>query len=409
MVKRPIRPSRLCVVALALLSTACETAVTERQAQVSQTGWRIVERTGEARYLRPAAAAWQSPTSAQTIPDGSAIETGRGGRLIVGIPGRHLSAGPGSDFVLPRAGADPRLEQRAGQLRYRIATGSGAPLRAHTPFLELEIEAAVADVRVDQGATEVTVIEGQVWVAKADGLRHVELTSGQSALALATGEQQLAMRRGPHQPLEAVAPAILPAMLPKPAAVEAPAEAAMAAPTVTLPPAPETPTPALDRAEQHAAVVARALVPPEDHPLAHAIDAPMLQAPRSAPWAEMVAPVTQDALASTDQRIVQADPTVAVPAPGDLLLDLPESTAPSGELEEAGKPVAAEPDDSAEIERRDAGSDAGLNATRAELAAAAASARAEERRKSFERLTEGMIEAPPRHNDSGRAGEAGSP
>ena len=96
--------------ALALLAAlcACATTATEPSVETRMPGWRIVERTGEARYSPPGSATWMSATTGQALAGGSGVATGRGGRLIVDAPGRHLSVGPGSEaklsFVTDMAG-----------------------------------------------------------------------------------------------------------------------------------------------------------------------------------------------------------------------------------------------------------------------------------------------------------------
>jgi hypothetical protein len=152
--------------------------------------------------------------------------------------------------------------------------------------------------------------------------------------------------------------------------------------------------------------VAQAVMPPEQHPLAHAIDAPMLVAPRRAPETEARDSVTP--ATDADQRIARADPTVAA-ASGEVQLDDPESQVPTAPPAVAVAPTDARPSaDVVEIEGREVQSDAAREAARAELTAAAARARAEERQRRLERLTEGMVEAVPlRHQASGRRGQAG--
>jgi hypothetical protein len=171
--------------ALALLAGLCACATTASAPSVEPQlpGWRIVERTGEARYLPPESAAWMAATTGQPLAGGSEVATGTGGRLIVNAPGRHLSIGPNSRFVLP--GEDTWLEQRAGWLRYRIAAAA-QPFRISTRALELEVASGVVDVHVNHLATEVTVKEGQVRVATPDGVRQTQMLAGKPAPAGAT-------------------------------------------------------------------------------------------------------------------------------------------------------------------------------------------------------------------------------
>src|SRR5690606_35754795 len=137
--------------ALALLSllSACATTASEPSSKPHPAGWRIVERTGEARYSPPDSATWMAAITGQVLAGGSEIATGRGGRLIVDAPGRHLTVGPESRFVLPDGERDPWLDQRAGWLRYRIAEAGKQSFRIQTRSLEVELSSGVVDVHVD--------------------------------------------------------------------------------------------------------------------------------------------------------------------------------------------------------------------------------------------------------------------
>ena len=152
--------------ALALLAAlcACSTTGSAPSVETRAPGWRIVERTGVARYMPPENATWIPATIGQALAEGSEVTTGTGGRLIIDAPRRHLSVGPDSHFVLPGEDGDAWLEQRAGWLRYRIAEGAAQPFRIYTRALELQLSSGVVDVQINHLATEVTVKEGQVRV-----------------------------------------------------------------------------------------------------------------------------------------------------------------------------------------------------------------------------------------------------
>jgi len=203
------------LVALAAL-TACASSPGERQAEAAADGWRVVERVGEARHLPPGDGSWRATITGRPISEGSEVATGRGGRLIIAMPGRHISVGPASRFVLPRPDWDDRLEQRAGWLRYRVDATDAAPFRVHTRSLDIEFTAAVLDVRVEHGAVDVTVTEGKVRLGTPDGLRRTEIAAGQSAHASGPGGTLLAVRSAPEEGLEAVEPLIIPAIRPTP-------------------------------------------------------------------------------------------------------------------------------------------------------------------------------------------------
>ena len=132
MAKRLVPVGSRPLAALALLGALCACATTsaEPRPTTQPAGWRIVERTGEARHLPPTAAAWLSATIGEALADGSEVSTGRGSRLIVDAPGRNISVGPNSRFVLP--GGDRR--RSAGPASRIIAlSGRGGGTAAADP------------------------------------------------------------------------------------------------------------------------------------------------------------------------------------------------------------------------------------------------------------------------------------
>ena len=188
--------------------------------EVLADGWRVVERLGDARYLAPEASGWSPAIPAATLPGGSQVATGTGGRVILARNDNHVSAGPASRFSLPPGGAEAVLEQHVGWLRYRIADPAPQAMVVETPFLAIEAGGAVFDVTVSQTATEVLVERGQVRIATPDGRRRIELEGGQAAYAGGPGGDGLAFRRGQGEQLESVEPIVLPAMRPKAAVGE---------------------------------------------------------------------------------------------------------------------------------------------------------------------------------------------
>jgi hypothetical protein len=213
---------RLAVLAALGALTACATPSARPSDATPGSGWQVVERVGQARHSPPDAAGWLAAITGRPIVDGSQVETGRGGRLILAMPGRHISVGPGSRFALPRHHGGDRLEQRAGWLRYRVANAGAEPFRVRTPSLDLEFVAAILDVRVEQEAVDVTVREGEVRLATPDGLRRTEIAAGQSARASGLRDTQLAVRRAPDGAPETVDSLVVPAIQPAPAAARAP-------------------------------------------------------------------------------------------------------------------------------------------------------------------------------------------
>jgi hypothetical protein len=151
------------------------------------------------------------------IPAGSQITTGIGGRLIVHHAANQLSAGTSSRFILPGWQPGDSVRQTAGWLRYRIATAPSASFGIETPFLDLVVDDAVLDVTVGDNETEVAVVSGSVRVKSLDDRRQIDLHAGYTGYASLQGDP-LAVRRGPDQRLEAVPPIVVPALHPDRAA-----------------------------------------------------------------------------------------------------------------------------------------------------------------------------------------------
>ena len=192
------------------LLAGCQSASEVAPPAVQAADWRVVERSGEARYLAPGTSGWAPVMPAAALPGGSQVVTGDGGRLILARATDHVSAGPASRFNLPDATAGATLEQSAGRLRYRL--GEASPLAVATPALAIHVQDSAFDVTVGGSATEVAVERGRVRVATPDGEREIELGAGQSAEA--GSRRPLAFRTAGGQPLQPVERTILPALQP---------------------------------------------------------------------------------------------------------------------------------------------------------------------------------------------------
>jgi hypothetical protein len=356
MAKRLVPAHGRRLAALALLGVLCACATTSAQPapEAPPASWRIVERIGEARYSPPDAAAWVSATVGEALADGSEVSTGRGGRLIVDAPGRHISIGPDSRFVLPDPDRDDPLNQRAGWLRYRIAQAEAQPFRIHTRSLELELMAGVVDVHVNHLATEVTVKEGQVRVATPDGLRQTQMMAGHSAHAAGSDDTQLAVRLAPGAPLQPVDRVIVPALSPRSAPTEIPGMSAPASPPPAgLPALPPT----------HEVTASPGGRSARETPLAPGREAATAEA-RS----HSAVPAAPQPVGSPSRRVRPADPAAATAVGATA----PREVVRSGAPDRAAQPVEG-------------------RASESEAAAI--------RRSKFERLTAGMldqIEAPYR-------------
>ncbi len=315
--------------------------LSDQPADPAALSWRVVERLGEARYLAPSMAGWEQVVAGGMIPAGSQISTGIGGRLIVGQAANQLSAGTSSRFILPGWEAGGSVQQTAGWLRYRIAGAPTAPFAIKTPFLDLLVADAVLDVTVADRETEVAVVSGWVRVKSLDGRRQIDLHAGYIGYAGLEG-RQLALRRGPDRPLEAVPPTVIPALHPDraPSAVAAPGLAAPAPGAVqSLPTA--------------ASIGATATAP-------GAASRPAMAAPPSHP--DRIAPVA-GALAAP-----VAIPAAVVDGPGNSRVQAPSPETDLAQAKPAGPQSVAQPREAADAKPAD------------------------QIRRRFDRLTEGLID-----------------
>lgn len=235
----------VALVALALLG-ACQSRPPE--GGVGEPGWRVVERSGEAHFQPPRSGSWLPVAAGEVLPGGSRVATGRGGRLIVARGADMVMVGPAGDLVLPE-GPD-QLRQGAGELRYRVAGGSGSPLRVATAQMALEASGAVFDIAAGADHARVRVIEGRLRVVSPDGARALALDAGDEAVA-SRDAPWLVRRNG-----EAHAAAPPPDRVVRAAGFLQPPDAGSAGPSDPTPATPELPEAGLDHLEVPLAVVA---------------------------------------------------------------------------------------------------------------------------------------------------------
>ena len=115
MAKRLVPASRRPLAALALLGALCACATTSAGAARHGAARRLAHRRTDRRSATLATRRHRllSATIGEALADGSEVSTGRGSRLIVDAPGRNISVGPNSRFVLPGSDGDDPLDQRA--------------------------------------------------------------------------------------------------------------------------------------------------------------------------------------------------------------------------------------------------------------------------------------------------------
>ena len=180
-------------------------------------GWRVVERTGDARTGDPSSGRSQAVDAGAVLAGGSLVMTGAASRLILARDQDQISLGPAARLVLPDASEDVVLEQQQGAVRYRIRAERAPPLAIRTPTGRGESARGSFEIAIapDRARTTFEVAEGTLRVAAIDEHRGVTIGAGQSAEAGTAGKDRLAFRRGAGQPLEPVAPSLLPVEAPE--------------------------------------------------------------------------------------------------------------------------------------------------------------------------------------------------
>ncbi|HEX6141566.1 MAG TPA: hypothetical protein VFZ01_02515 [Geminicoccaceae bacterium] len=207
--------SPLAVVAMLVLA-GCQTPELVAGHGV-EGGWRVVERTGDARTGDPSTGRSQAVDTGAILAGGSLVMTGTASRLILARDQDQISLGPAARLVLPDASEDVLLEQQQGAVRYWIRAERAPPLAIRTPTGRGESARGSFEIAIapDRGQTTFEVAEGTLRVAAFDERRGVTIGAGQSAEAGAAGKDRLAFRRGAGQPLEPVAPSLLPVEAPE--------------------------------------------------------------------------------------------------------------------------------------------------------------------------------------------------
>jgi len=214
--------------AVGVALAGCQSFRGGSEPESAATGWRVVERLGDARFLPPGASPWTPAIAGSLVPAASRVTTGNGGRVILARPGAQISAAPGSEFTLPAAVPVARLEQQSGRLRFRVVAAGSETLVVRTPFLGVVAGGSAFEVLVSATATEVTVETGTLRVVTPDGERQASLEAGQSVYATEPLGKELAVHL-PHD--RALEPAVVPAMRPRAEAPVAALDRATSAPS----------------------------------------------------------------------------------------------------------------------------------------------------------------------------------
>lgn len=206
----PFRFTRPSVALAILLLAGCQTPEAGTGSP-PESGWRVVERTGDARTADASTGHVRAVEPGAVLAAGSLVTTGPASRLILTRGQDQISLGPAATLVLSDA-PERVLDQRTGTVRYRIAAERMPPLAVRAPTGRAESARGRFEVAIapDLGRTTFEVAEGLLRVADLGDRRSVTLRDGQSAEAGAAGEDRLAFRRGAGRPLEPVAPALSP-------------------------------------------------------------------------------------------------------------------------------------------------------------------------------------------------------
>jgi len=148
------------VVAVALLLAMFAATVFVREAATAQ-GWAVTSIEGTVSIDGQAAAG-----QAQAIGQGTVIETGADGNVVLSRPGDSITVFPNSRMTVPAvaAGAEPGIMQPLGKLLFRMESRESRDFEVKTPYLAAAIKGTTFTVEVDDNDAQVEVEEGSVLV-----------------------------------------------------------------------------------------------------------------------------------------------------------------------------------------------------------------------------------------------------
>lgn len=201
--------------------------------------WKVVAIRSPAT-IATASGSWIPLSLGATVPDGSWVSTGGGGRLTLGRARDVIQVRPGSvaSISSPRAPSSmvAVVKQKFGRLLFDIEPGSDHGFRVETPFLTAVVKGTEFNVSVSREQARLTVEEGEVEAIDVVAGFSATVFQGQTVLLDATTPASLILSGpGPKIVLVEVAPTqptVAPAITPEDAQTLA-AEAEVADPTTS--------------------------------------------------------------------------------------------------------------------------------------------------------------------------------
>ena len=205
----------------------------------SADSWKVVAIRSPAT-IATASGSWIPLSLGATVPDGSWVSTGGGGRLTLGRERDVIQVRPGSvasiSSPLAQGSMVAVVRQKFGRLLFDIEPGSDHGFRVETPFLTAVVKGTEFNVSVSREQARLTVEKGEVEAIDVVAGFSATVLQGQTVLLDATTPASLVLSGpGPKVVLVEVAPTrptVAPAITPEEAQILA-AEAGTTDPTTS--------------------------------------------------------------------------------------------------------------------------------------------------------------------------------
>ena len=190
---------------IALTISACQHVPGSGQDR-SSTGWRVLERIGQARMVDGNSPAAETLRPGATLADHVQVINGKGALLILQKEGVQITAGEDTSFRLPATAANASLDLDRGWLRLRLATAANRELRIKTAHFDINTANATLTLRATPQGSDLAIEAGSITLATIDGRHHATLVAGAAAKIDQTSGDDLLIRKASGRPFTKVAP-----------------------------------------------------------------------------------------------------------------------------------------------------------------------------------------------------------
>lgn len=169
-------------------------AVTLGGAADPPQGWQVTSVEGVAKH-GAAGAQVSNPTVGLSLVDGSWIETGAGGKVVVTRGKGSASIGAATRVAFfPDGKAEAQILQTLGLVSYALES---VPLRVDTAFSSASAKTANFSVQIMENSTVIAVTSGEVTVTSTDKKDEAIIKPGSTATFDQTGHFKVTKTKKP--------------------------------------------------------------------------------------------------------------------------------------------------------------------------------------------------------------------